>query len=111
MSYDLLRSEEQALKKARDTVFPFAVTGYLLNPIIVGMVAFGTIYHHVKADPVTNRFADGHTIRTSPIAGFILHDGFLVLNTRNSLYVCVMHEADEAVLINIIRSLPKSTYH
>lgn len=111
MSYDLLRSEKQALQKARDAVFPFAVTGYLLHPIIVGMVAIGTIYHHVKADPVTNKFADGHIIHTSAIAGFIVHEGFLVLNTRNSMYVCVMREADKAVLINTIKSLPKPTYH
>lgn len=111
MKHILTRSERSALRKAWSAEFPFAVTGFLLDPVIVETVAVGWIYHHVKADPLSGRFADGNLIHTSYIVGYVEHDEFVVLITRNSCYVCIVGNVEKLTLMRGIEALPKQTYH
>ena len=111
-AYQLSTAEVRGLNKAQRTVFPFAITGYLLAPVLLGSVAVGRIYGHIKADPVTGRFTDGHLMHTSSVGGFFEHEGFVVLVTRNSLYVCVVPRAAVKFwLIGQLQALPKPTFH
>jgi hypothetical protein len=111
MTDELLRPQRLALQKAWNVDFPFAVTGFLLDPVIVDTMAVGWIYRHVKADPLTRRFADGNLIHTSYVVGFVEHAGFVVLITRNSAYVCVVGDVEKLILMRGIEALPKQTYH
>jgi len=111
MKPTLTRPQRRALRKARATSFPFVVTGFLIDPVIVGTIALGKIYHHSKADPRTGRFVDGHMIHTSWIAGFVEYGGFVVLITRNSQYACVVSNDEKSALIWSIQSVPKPTFH
>ena len=111
MKLSLSKFEALALQTARDTAFPLPVTGFLLDVVIVDCVAFGHIYAHVKADPLTGRFTDGHLIHTSAIATFHEHAGFVILHTRNSHYVCVLSEADKDELLRHLKWLSKPTLH
>lgn len=111
MTDELSKSESLALERALETPFPFEVTGFLLDPMIVETVAVGWIYGHVKADPLTGRFADGNLIHTSYIVGYVEHDEFVVLITRNSCYVCIVGIVEKLILMRGIEALPKQTYH
>ncbi|WP_417315949.1 hypothetical protein [Cycloclasticus pugetii] len=68
MKHNMWKFETLALRIARDTAFPVPTTGFLLEVVIVDHIAVGQFYGHVKADPLTGRFADGHLMHTSAIA-------------------------------------------
>lgn len=110
-AYQLSIAEIRGLRKAQRTVFPFAITGYLLAPVLLGSVAVGRVYGHIKANPATGLFTDGHLMHTSSVGGFFEHEGFVVLVTRNSLYACVVPHASKTLLIGQLQTLPKPTCH
>ncbi len=99
MIYHLTTPERAALRAAEEYSFPFSVTGFLLDPAVVSQVAIGHVYRHVRADPLTGRFFDGHLMHTSLISHFFEHGGFVVLVTLNSRYVCVNAETEKALLL------------
>ncbi len=110
MEYQLEERAQLALCKAMKTDFPFAVTGFLLDPSIVGQIAFGRVFRHVKADPVTGRFTDGHLMYTSRVTGFLEYDQ-VVLVTLNSLYVCVFADTEESLPISAPLTLSTPNVH
>ena len=72
---DLTRSQKRALVRARKTTFPSAMTGFLIDPVLLGSIVVGRVYGHIKADPATGRFPDGHLMHTSSVGGFFEHKG------------------------------------
>lgn len=112
MTYSFSTMEKRILKKARKISFPFEVTGYLMSPVVIDSIAFGRVYGHIKADPVTGRFSDGHLIHTSELADYVIYRGYVVLITRNSVYVCCVSSIiDGMLLMNCLNSLPRPTCH
>lgn len=111
MSFVLSEAERLLLRKAENTLFPFSVAGFLLDPVVVDQVAVGRVYRHVRADPLSGRFADGHLMHTSRIGCFFEYEAFVVLITRNSIYVCVLSATDRLSLLTELERLEKSTRH
>lgn len=63
MAHRLSEELEQVLQAARKTRLPFTVTGFLIEPKVLGWVAVGRAYHHVRRGP-NGRFAHGHLMHT-----------------------------------------------
>tara|TARA_R110001606_G_C15402775_1_gene653374 strand:- start:1437 stop:1772 length:336 start_codon:yes stop_codon:yes gene_type:complete len=107
----LSRSEKQALKKARETSFPFPVTGLLLDTYVAREVCWGHVYDHVRRNPETGRFSDGHEIHTSSIGAFYELGEYVVLVTRNSVYVCIGQPEQQMALMEDLHQVPGPALH
>ncbi len=62
--------------------FGFRVTGYLVCAVREGLGMIGVVYGDEKG-----RFANGHSIRTSAVLDAEVIQGYVVVQTLNSLYV------------------------
>ncbi|MGH1448798.1 MAG: hypothetical protein ACRBBM_05155 [Pseudomonadaceae bacterium] len=111
MKSDLSALEQEMLNKARETAFPCPVTGFLLDSYLANGVCWGYVYDHVKMDPQTGRFSDGHEIHTSTIGAFFEFGEYIILVTRNSVYVCIGQRDQQMALMEDLRPLPGPALH
>jgi hypothetical protein len=111
MKSDLSALEKAMLHKARETSFLCPVTGFLLDSYVASGVCWGYVYDHVKMDPQTGRFSDGHEIHTSTIGAFFEFGEYIILVTRNSVYVCIGEPSEQRSLIVDLQLLPGPAFH
>lgn len=89
-------TDEQLLNAALAYAFSQPVTAYLTEASIVACCCVGVTHRHIRADPIWERFTDGHLIRTSDILRVEQEGEFWVLHTYSgSFYVIASLRASD----------------
>ena len=89
-------TDEQLLNEALAYTFSQPVTAYLTEARIMACCCIGVTHRHLRADPIWERFTDGHLIRTSDILRVSQEGEFWVLHTcSGSFYVIASFRADD----------------
>jgi hypothetical protein len=89
-------TDEQLLNEALAYTFSQPVTAYLTEARIMACCCIGVTHRHLRADPIWERFTDGHLIRTSDILRVSQEGAFWVLHTYSgSFYVIASFRADD----------------